>query len=100
MAAAERIQPAVCVFLEKVEVSEVVLDAVAVESAEDAERGLLVDKQKAPEIRVELLDAAARGNEIVIRPEVVKLRFNEAFLKPEMMFKAVRAAPHVGAYDA
>src|SRR6266705_1108444 len=100
MAAVERIQPAVCVFLEQVEVRDVVLDAVAVQIAEDAQRGLLVDKQKASEIRVELLDAGARGNEIVIRPEVVKLRFDESFLKGEMIVKAVGAAPHVGSYDA
>src|SRR5437667_3497264 len=100
MAAVERIQPAVCVFLEKVEVRNVVLDAVAVQIAEDAQRRLLVDKQKASEIRVELLNAGARGNEIVIRPEVMKLCLDESLLKPEMIVKAVRAAPHVGSYDA
>src|SRR5437660_6432232 len=44
--------------------------------------------------------SGARGNEIVIRPEVMKLCFDESLLKPEMIVKAVRAAPHVGSYDA
>ena len=52
-------------------VSNVVLDPVAVQIAENSQRGLFVDKKKSSEIRVELLNPGARRNEIIIRPEVM-----------------------------
>jgi len=71
-----------------------------VKVAEDSQGRLLVNKKKAPEVGVELLDARARGNEIVIGAEVMELHFREGFLKAEMIVKPVGAAPGVGPNDA
>src|SRR5271168_3894502 len=77
MAAIEGVEAAVGVFFEHLEVHGVVLDAVAVPIAENAQAGLLVDKEKSAEIGVELLNAGAGGDEIVIIAEVVKLHLDE-----------------------
>src|SRR5215467_8654714 len=59
MPTVECVEPAVRAFLEEMEIGEVVLDAAAVQVAKNAQRGLLIDKQKAAEVRIELLDAGA-----------------------------------------
>src|SRR5260370_39946337 len=66
VAAFERIEPAVGVFFEEMEICEVVFDAVTVKVAENAQGRLFVNKKKSAEVGVELLNARARGNEIII----------------------------------
>src|SRR4029077_7076594 len=98
--AVKSIEAAVGVFFEEMEVGEVVFDAVAVKIAEDAQGRLLVDEKKTAEVGVELLDARARGNEIVIGAEIVKLYLDESFLEACMIVEAVDAAAGIGTNDA
>ncbi len=67
--------------------------------AKNTQRGLLIDKQKAAEVCVELLDAGARRNEIVIGPQVVELHLCEGFLQADMMVETIRSAAHVRSDD-
>ena len=61
---------------------------------------MFVDKKKAAEVRVELLDANAGGNKIVIGTEVVELHFDEGFLEADAMVEAVGAASGIRADEA
>jgi hypothetical protein len=83
-----------------VKIGDVVFDAIAVKVAEDAQGRFFVDKKKAAEVRVELLDAGARGNEIVAGAEVVELHFDEGFLEAKMIVEAVGAAAGIRADEA
>ena len=74
------IQPAIRVFLEQIEIRRVVFDAVAVKIPENTKAGLLIDKKKAAEVSIELLNPGARRDEIVIGAQVVKFYFHERFL--------------------
>src|SRR6267143_1967220 len=96
----EGVEAAVGIFLEEVEIGDVVFDAIAVEVTEDAQGRFFVDKKKAAEVGVELLNAGARGDEIVIGTEVVELHFDESFLQAEVIVEAVRAAAGIGTDDA
>ena len=100
VAAFERVEPAVGVFFEEMEVGEIVFNAIAVEVAEDSQGGFFVNKKKAAEVSVELLDAGTRGDEIVIRAEVVEFHLDESFLETNMVVEAVGAAPRIGPNEA
>src|SRR6266850_1243565 len=100
VAPVERVESAVGVFFEKMEIGNVVFDAITVEVAEDTQGRLFVDKKKAAEVGVELLDAGARGDEIVVGTEVMELHFDEGFLQAEMIVEAVGAAARVRADEA
>src|SRR5437016_429869 len=82
------------------EIGDVVFDAIAMEVAKDAQGRIFVDKKKAAEVGVELLDAGARGDKIVVETEVVELHFDEGFLQAEMIVEAVGAAAGIGADQA
>src|SRR5216684_7734712 len=81
-------------------ISQVVFNAAALQVAKDAQAGLLIHKKKTAEVGVELLDAGACGNEIVIRAQVVELDFDEGFLQTEMIVKAVGPAARIGSDNA
>ncbi len=100
VAALESVEAAVGVLFQELEVGGVVFDAVTVRAAEDAQAGLLVDKEEPAEISVELLNAGSGGDEIVVVAEIVQLHFHKGFLEAEMVVKAVGAVTHVRADDA
>src|SRR5437870_4873029 len=100
MAAVKRIEATVGVLFDEVEVRQIVLDAIAVEIAKNAQSRLLVNKKEAAKICVELLDAGARGDEIVVGTEVVELHFDERFLKADVIVETVGAAADIGAHNA
>src|SRR6266446_397949 len=100
VAAVESVESAVGVFFNEVKIGEVVFDAIAVEVAEDAQGRFFVDKKKAAEVRVELLDASARGYEVVVGTEVMELHFDEGFLEADVMVEAVGAAAGIRADEA
>src|SRR6267143_1908264 len=100
MAAFERVESAVSVFFKKMEVGEIVFDAIAVKVAEDSQGRLFVNKKKAAKVSVELLDTRACRNKVVIGTEIVKLHFDESFLEAGVIVKAVGAAARIGANDA
>ena len=101
MAAVESgVEAAVGIFFEEIEIGGVVFDAIAVQIAEDADGGLFIDEKKAAKIGVELLDAGAHGNEIVIGAQIGELYFHECFLKSDVGVEAVGAVSHIGADDA
>ena len=87
-------------FLEEMEIGGVVFDAIAAKIAENADGGLLVDEEKTAEVGVELLDAGAHGNEIVIGAEVGEFYFHEGFLQADVGVEAIGAVSDVGADDA
>src|SRR5690348_9616636 len=99
MAAIKSIQFAVGVFLEKLKIRHVVLDAIAVQIAENAQSGLFVDKQEASKVSVELLNPRPRRNEVIVGAEILQLYFDESFLQAEMIVEAVRPAAHIGSHD-
>src|SRR3954469_16122124 len=66
VAALKRVQAAIGVFLQHVEVSAVVFDPVGAKVAEKSDAGLFIGKDKAAEIGIELLDAGAYRNEVVV----------------------------------
>ncbi len=74
------IQSAIGIFLEEIEIRRIVFDAVAVKIPENTQAGLLIDKQEAAEVGIELLNPGARRNEIVIGAQVMKFYFHESFL--------------------
>src|SRR5580692_7249970 len=98
--AIKSVEAAVGVFLKKLKIRGVVLDAVALPVAENAQTGLLVNEKKAAEIGIELLNAGARGDEIVVVAEIVKLHLNKGFLEADVIVEAICASAHVGADDA
>src|SRR6202521_6422663 len=100
MTAGCRVVSAVGVFFEEVKIGDVVFDTVAVKVGEDAQGRLLVDKKKAAEVDIELLDAGARGDEIVVGTEVAELHFDEGFLEAGMSVEAVGAAAVIWADEA
>ena len=100
VAAVEGVESAVGVFFNEVKIGEVVFDAIAVEVAEDAQGRLFVDKKKAAEVGIELLDTGARGDEVVVGTEVVELHLDEGFLEAEMIVEAVRTAAGIRADEA
>src|SRR5690348_2358860 len=100
MAAIKSIQFAVGVFLEKLKIRHVVLDAIAVQIAENAHSGLFVDKQEASKVRVELLNPRPRRNEVIVGAEIVQLYFDESFLQAQVVIETVGSAPHVWSHDA
>src|SRR5205807_6728063 len=61
VAAAKSVQAAVGIFLEKKEVSRIVLQAVGVQVPENAHARLLLREQQPAKIAAELLDAGANG---------------------------------------
>ncbi len=87
-------------FSRKLKIGGVVFDAVAAKIAEDADAGLFVDEEETAEVGVELLDAGAHGNEIVIGAEVGEFYFHEGFLQADAGVEAIGAVAHVGADDA
>src|SRR5207245_1378748 len=96
VAAFEPVESAVGVFFEEMEVGEIVFNAIAVEVAEDSQGGFFVDKKKSAKVGVELLDAGARGDEIVIRAEVVEFHIDESLFDFTKKSRAARArAAHV-----
>src|SRR4029077_7838809 len=95
MTALESVEAAVAGFLEKLKIRGVVPDAVAVPVAEDAQAGLFVHEKKSAEIGIELLNAAAGGDEIVVIAEIMELHFDERFFEAEMNIETVGAATHV-----
>src|SRR5580700_2254944 len=95
MTAFESVEAAVGVFLEKLKIHGVVLDAVAVPVAEDAQAGLFIHEKKSAEIGIELLNAGAGGDEIVAVAEIMELHFDERFFEAEMIIETVGAETHV-----
>ena len=100
VAAVESVESAVGVFFEEMEVGEIVFDAVAVKIPENSQGWFFVNKKKAAEVSVELLDAGTRGDEIVIRAKVVEFHLDESFLETNMVVEAVGAAPRIGPNEA
>src|SRR5215467_3778712 len=78
------IEPAVGVLFEHREISRVVLIAVRIEVAEDAQAGFLVKEDEASEIAVEGLDARASRNRIVGVRKICELGFDKSFLKSDV----------------
>ena len=99
VAAVERVQAAVCVFLEEVKVGEVVLDAVTMQIAEDTQCGFFVNKQKTAKVRIELLNSRAGRNEIIIGSKVVEFDLDEGFLEAKILVESVGPAPYVWARE-
>src|SRR5262249_7606913 len=96
----EGVQSAVGIFLEEIEVGGVVFETIGTEIAEEANAGLLVDEEKTAEVGVELLDAGADGDEIVIGAEVGEVVFTEELLKSEVSVEAIGAVADVWTNDA
>src|SRR5580658_9628449 len=100
MSAVKGVEAAVRVFLEHLKIRGVVLDAVAVPVAENAQAGLLVHKEESAEVGIELLNAGTSRDEIVIIAKIPELHFGESFLEAAVIVEAICAGAHVGADDA
>ena len=87
-------------FSRNLKIRGVVLDAVAVPIAEDAQAGLLVNEEESAKVGVELLNARTHGNEIVVVAEIVEFHFDEGFLQAQVVVEAVGASEHVRTNDA
>ena len=71
---------------------EIVLEAVVVAVAEQADAELLVLEQEAAEIELERLDADADAVEVVAVRDVAEVVVDEGFLDAEEVIEAVGAA--------
>ena len=85
-------RPDIGVLLEPPERGQIVLEAVVVAVAEQADAELLVVEQEAAEIGLERLDADADGIEIVAVRDVAQVIVDEGFLHAEEVVVAVGAA--------
>src|SRR6266576_3392083 len=74
-------------------------EVLQVDVAENTQGRFFVDKEKPTEVGVELLDAGARRDEVVVGTEVVELHFSEGFLEGDMIVEAVGAAAGIGAHE-
>src|SRR5712672_583473 len=92
----ERIEAAVGVFLKEVKICKIVFDAIAVKIPEKTQCRLFIHEKKAAEIGVELLDAGARGQKIIVGADVAELHFGECFLKTEMIVETVGSVARIG----
>ena len=99
-AAFECVEAAVGIFFKEVEIGDVVFDFVVVKIAKDADAWLFVLKKKAAEVGVELLNAGANGNKIVVRAQITNLVFDEGFLQTRVSVEAIGAVEWAGADDA
>jgi len=95
LARRERVEFAVCVFFEKVEVSEVVVDPIGPQISEQSHSWLLLGKNKAAKVAVELLNPSADGDKIEVRAKIVQFQLDKAFLQGRMGIEAVRAIAHI-----
>src|SRR5207245_11055886 len=73
MAPAERVQAAVGVLLEEMEIREVVLPAVRVQGAKDAHARLLLNEEEPAKVAAKPLDARAHREEVIVGADVPRL---------------------------
>ena len=95
----ELIQVRVSVLLEHVERGDVVLPAVIVVIAEDADTKVRVIKNEAAKIAYEWLNADTRGNEIVIARQITQMNFTEGLLQCEEFLFASGPILRIWIYD-
>src|SRR4029077_1965397 len=95
----ERVQPAISIFFQEVEVSNVVLIEIGFQVAEKSDAGLFVHENEPTEIAVEPLDARANGNEIIVRAEVVDLHLRKRLLQSKMRIEARGAGANIDVDD-
>src|SRR4029079_9527803 len=89
-------QAAVGVLLETAEVRDVVLPAIVVARAEQANPKLVVLEQEAAEVRRERLDADAQAGEILVVGDVAQVLVDERRLDAEVMIVARLALARIG----
>ena len=99
VAPVEGVESAVGIFFEELKIGDVVFDAITVEVSENTQGRFFVDKEKPTEVGVELLDAGARRDEVVVGTEVVELHFSKGFLEGDLIVEAVGAAAGIGAHE-
>ena len=85
----DRIEAGVRVLLQPVEEGEIVLIAVVVAIAEEADAEIVVLEKEAAEVRREGLDADAHGIEIVALRDVADVVIDERFLHAEEIVETV-----------
>src|SRR3546814_8087579 len=83
------VEAAVRVLLEPPEGREIILEAVVVAIAEQADAELAVVEQKTAEIALERLDADADRVEVVAVAVVAEMLVDEGFLHPDEMVEAM-----------
>ena len=86
----DRVEPAVGVFLEPPEPTEIILESVVVARAEKADAELVVVEQEPAEISLERLDADPHAIEIVAVGDIAEVIVEESFLHANEMVEAVR----------
>src|ERR1700752_3041459 len=96
----ERVEAAVGVLLEEIEIRRVVLPAVRVQVSKKSQAGLLVDKNKSAKIAGKTLDSRSHRYEIVVRTQVANFVLHKCFLHSGVSINARRAFAHVHVHDA
>ena len=96
----EGIQAAVGVFFEEVKVSQVVVEAIGAQVAEDADSGLLFGEDEAAKIAIELLDTGADRDEIEVRAQIVNLGFNKRLLHAGVCVKAIDTFRRIDVHES
>src|SRR6266498_2138556 len=81
MARVEAIEAAVCILLQHREVSGVVLNAIVVGSAEEANAEVVIRKNEDTKIRDKWLDALPDGHKIVVCVHIPSLHFANSLFK-------------------
>ena len=100
LAIVHAIEAAIGVLFEHREVSEVVLVAIGIQSAEYSQPGFLVRKNKASKIAIKRLDSGAGRDEVVVAAEIGQFDFNESFLQANMGIQPCGSVTHVDVDDA
>ena len=100
MAPAERVQAAVGVLLEEMEISEVVLPAVRVQVAKDAHARLLLNEEEPAKVAAKRLDARAHREKVIVGAEVPQLQLEKRLLQTGLGIQPVGAAAHINIDNA
>ena len=95
-----RIQAAVGILFEEIEVRDVILPPIRIEIAEDADAWLFFHKQETAEVAIESLNAGAHRDKIVVRADILDLEFAEGFLQTDVCVETRGAFGHVGVDDS
>src|SRR6185436_7793831 len=96
----ETVQSAIGILLEHGEFRRVVLIAIRLQVAEQAQPGLLIVEDESAKIAVERLNSRARGYEIVLAAEVPEARLKERFLHAGVLIVARGPLTDVNVDDA
>ena len=89
------VQPGIEILLEPTEVGKIVLPAIVVAVAKQADAGLRILEQEAAEVGRKRLDANAQAIEVVARIHIAKMLVDPQFLHAEKAVVAIFAQPRI-----